>query len=861
MEKPLLMLPTPTVADRARKSSGPPNVHYPTRTRQIQRIGPKFKRLENTINRQRAILQDTLTGITPEHALVFETVGAIDEFIKAVNKIEGLEWLAEMVETIDPDEDFYIEKDGEKDVDKVIDGRLFLVMSDQKALSELKSLWNRYQKNEDFPRGFAKFRYLFSQLKDMRVWDVKDRFHNTGLLEDWEQRKKSGQEVIKFEIELWFRKDYTKRLEASSAIRKLVKDVKGTILSECIIEEISYHALLVETPITVFEELYNSNEVKLVKADSIMYFRPVGQSLVIIPDEVEEIEFIEDNFHINEDELIFGEPVVALFDGLPLQNHLLLRNRVIIDDPDNFESDYHANERVHGTAMASLIIHGELDSKDLPLKRPIYVRPIMKPNPRDWMNKSECVPENILLVDLLHRAVKRLFEGDGSEPPVAPTVKIINLSIGDVSRPFDSQMSPCARLLDYLSYKYNVLFLISAGNYIEDITLDINRDELATFKEDPIIEKKLIENISNNVIHRRILSPSESMNSLCIGASHKDNSKISNIDRRYNLVRSPLMISPISRVGLGYRNSIKPDILFPGGRQLYTENILGNNGKALLHLSNSSIAPGHKVAYPGKDGNLSATMYTRGTSNATALATRSSAKIYDMLVELKEQVDNTQGFSDEYISLMIKTLLVHSTSWGDSYSLFEEVLKAPNDNTFKDKQVPRYIGYGFADETRVLSCTDQRITLLGFSKIKKDEGHIFHVPLPQSLSSKKVWRRLTITMSWFTPINANNQKYRKAHLWFNPPKDKLKLNRIEANWQAVQRGTVQHEVLEGNTAAPFLDNDTLQIKVNCREDAGGLGNIEIPYTIAVTLEVAEGLDIPIYNEVKEKLRTVVSVQV
>lgn len=157
----------------------------------------------------------------------------------------------------------------------------------------------------------------------------------------------------------------------------------------------------------------------------------------------------------------------------------------------------------------------------------------------------------------------------------------------------------------------------------------------------------------------------------------------------------------------------------------------------------------------------------------------------------------------------------------------------------------------------LLHGTEQKVTLIGFSRIKKEEGHIYEVPLPPSLSSNRIKRRLTITLTWFTPVNHNNQKYRQAQLWFNSDNDVLQVSRLEADARAVQRGTVQHEIFEGDTAAAFIEGDKLTIKVNCREDAGGLRQTEIPYTLAVTLEVAEGIDIPIYSEVRDRLRTLV----
>lgn len=857
-DKPLLFLPSPTRASKAKKNGGGGRIHYPSHQRQVDRIAPKFQRLEEMVNKKQAYIRENMVGVSPEQTLVIETIGTIEDFYKAVVKIEGLEWLAEIEEQIDSDDDFFTEKDGEREEGKELNGRLFMMMSDQQAITELKSLWRRYNQQEKFDRGFTKWRDLFTQLKDIRLWDIRDRFHDTGLWEDWNERVTAGEEVIKFEIELWFRNSEERRKEILSSIRQLIGEVGGKLLSECMLEGISYHGILVEAPINVFSNLSDNSEVKLIKSDSVMFFRPVGQALITLPDSEEIEELIET---VKGEIANESSPVVALFDGLPLQNHMLLKNRIILDDPDNYESYYQAQDRVHGTTMASLIIHGEVDSNEEPIKSPLYVRPIMKPNPRDWMQKSECIPEEMLPIDLIHRAVIRLFVGDDNNPPAAPSIKVINLSVGDRSREFDSFMSPWARLLDYLSYRYNVLFIVSAGNFQESIVINIDKNALSSIMNTTGIEKEFIENISNNLHNRRLLSPSESINSLTIGASHSDNSEITMLGRRLDFIKSAEFLSPISRVGLGYRRSIKPDLLFPGGRQLYLEDIMGHEGRAKLNISPSALAPGHRVAHPGTQGKINDTVFTRGTSNSTALASRAAIKIHEMLEDIRQTVEFGDNLTDRFITLLIKALLVHGAGWGNAVKVLEEVIRRPNDHGFRDKQVPRYLGYGFFNEGRVLNCTDQRVTLLGFCKIKKDEGQIFQIPLPPSLSSKKVKRRLAITLAWFSPINASNQKYRQAQLWFNPPQDKLGIKRSEADWQAVQRGTVQHEILEGENASPFLGNDMLEIKVSCREDAGGLpSTTEISYALVVTLEVAQGVNIPVYNEVRERIRSLVPVQ-
>ncbi|MGE6366909.1 S8 family peptidase [Bacillus paramycoides] len=859
----MIDFPRPVAVDRARRAPGRSgNIRYPQHQQQISRIRPKLERLESVFTSQRGTVTTGIEGVNPEYAVVFETVGTIDNFVNAVRDIEGLEWLAEIDEYLDHDEDFYIISDEGERSEKQLSGRLFLMMSNQRAMADLKSLWDNYRIQGEFRRGYTKWRDLFSQLKDLRLWSVQDRFYKTGLLEVLKEKIEFGQQQIKFEIELWFRQDSERRREASNNIKRLIESINGSVLYESVIEEISYHALLVEAPITIFSDLSQNSDIQLIKADSIMYFRPVGQSMAKIPLEGEEaFETLEsglDLLMVNDEK----PPIIALFDGLPLQNHELLRDRIVIDDPDEFESGYEAEKRIHGTTMASLIIHGELDSNQDPLNREIYVRPIMKPNPYDFINNSESIPEDILPVDLIHKAVKRLFEGDSEGDAVSPNIKVINLSIGDTVRPFDLQLSPWAKMIDYLAIKYNVLFLISAGNYSSSISLDIPKDEFQNVKNEPIIEEKVIKYIANSIIERRILSPAESVNSLCVGASHQDESTVTRMGLRIDLLRSNSFMSPYSRVGLGYRNSVKPDILLSGGKQLFMENIMGNDGYVLLDANHASFAPGHKVAIPGTSGGLNETTYTRGTSNATALATRLAGKIYDLLEDLFEDIDSDGQILRDYGALFIKTLILHGAQWNGAYESYKNILQRPRETKFRDKQLPRYLGYGFVDERKIFNSSDQKVTLIGYSTIKKEQGQLFEIPLPPSLSSQAIKRRLTITLSWFTPLNQSNQKYRKAHLWFDSENEKLQLNRLEVDAKAVQRGTVQHEIFEGERAAAFIDGDILKIKVNCKEDANGLSTrIEIPYTIAVTLEVAEGISIPIYTEVRDRVRTMVRTRI
>lgn len=89
----------------------------------------------------------------------------------------------------------------------------------------------------------------------------------------------------------------------------------------------------------------------------------------------------------------------------------------------------------------------------------------LRPKQSGFDKITEGVPDDSMFIDVLHRAVKRMMEGDGQESATAPNTKVINLSIEDPVRQLAGTMSPTARLLDFLSYKYKILFIISAGNH------------------------------------------------------------------------------------------------------------------------------------------------------------------------------------------------------------------------------------------------------------------------------------------------------------------------------------------------------------------------------------------------------------
>nr|WP_321401722.1 S8 family peptidase [uncultured Desulfobacter sp.] len=873
-EHPLLLFPTPETASRSTLGGGGGHIRRPTPQRQWNRLSPIFSQLQTAFDARRIEVQQSAAGIIPEQILVIETVGSIENFANAVKRIDGLEWMGEIeIDEIIPDEEFY----DETKPDKELSGRLYLVLTNQQALEQMLSLWRRYQDDSTmkFEHGLTKFHDVFLYLKSIRRWDVQDRLLETGIIDVWkEDLEYDGDRVITFEAELWFRGGDELRAVSANHVTNLVRQSGGRILGQSVIEGIAYHGLLAELPAHAIRAILEHPTTELVKCENVMFFRPVGQMVAGDKSPEGDVEIVR----IADMPLPAGDPVVALFDGVPLANHRLLAGRLIVDDPDGWEDDYAASERVHGTSMASLIVHGDLNQPSTPLPRPIYVRPIMKPLNSINTPRPEGIPENCLAIDLIHRAVKRLFEGDQGDGPTASYVRVINLSIGDRTRQFTQSMSPIARLLDWLSVKYGVLFVVSAGNHPTPISLGISREEFDSFQTDEF-EAATIRALYRDARHRKLLSPAETINGLTVGSTHDDESQPTYKGNRIDPFDQPLP-SPVSSFGSGYRRAIKPDVIFCGGKQWYRLTLQTTN-PVTIEPAIFRVPPGNKTASPGSlAGELDATSYSCGTSNATALVSRAACICYDSLQQIfSEQAADVDPRG--YETPLMKAMLVHGCSWGDigdhlksqiensdlgreirerAESLYSRAADISNEIGRQYKSLlARWMGYGLPEIDRVLDCTDQRATLLGYGELSDGEAHVFRLPLPPSLSARQERRRLTVTLAWLSPILASTQKYRTASLWFETINNGLASSRQNADWHSVKRGTVQHEIFEGDRAEPFIDGDIIEIKVNCRDDAGKIQN-PVAYGLAVSLEVAEGVDIAVYNEIRTRIAPAVRIQ-
>ena len=853
---PLLIFPRPVSISPPKGKPYPPGTSpVPGRFRQAERLDPQMDRVREEFSRFKGLVDATMTGGEPESVLVLELADRVDDLVRAV-EAAGLEWLGEWDIEIDPDDDFPAE--GRK---ATRDGRLFVSMVNEEGMRELLSLWDKWKKGKMLPRRKTKWRDIFSCLKNIRRWGMQETLVETKIRSYIEDL--TDGDMASIQIECFYRRNRNKRRVIEDRIKALLKEAGGETVSDFIhVPEIAFHAVKARIPANKAKQLLNethdaAGELHLLIYPSIMYFRHTGQSMTAaIEGDGEEAEYPE----TEPSEL----PVVAILDGVPNLKHKALENHVDFDDPFDLASEYQPGERRHGTAMASLVIHGDRsDNAAEPIRSKVYHVAIIQPDPnaRSVGKKEEYFPEDCFYEDRIVRAVRRMLDREGEVEAQAPTVKIINLSLGDSTRPFLHTLSPWARLLDWFSWKYRVLFCVSAGNYDRAYDFGIPYSEYEP-KNNEEKARILLESMQDSLSSRRLLAPAESINSLTVGALHWDESGDGYYPGdRVDLLPDNKVPSPISRLGHGFRRSIKPEIHFPGGRQLYKRPLSGKS--TVFKINNHLIAPGQKTAWDSEEGALSEDAFNRGTSNAVALATRAGVRIHEVLSELNGQ--NPDIIPDELVAVLIKTLLVHgSIQNGESKASVGHLKNSNNSRTFKTV-LARYLGYGAVDVDRVLACTEQRGTVIGFGEITAEEIHEYRFPVPGEFGGQKIFRRMVVTLAWFSPINPGHRYFREAKLevkssskWAETP---LKLVRTDSDHNQNKRGTVQHEVLEGKSELKqFRQNEEIVLQVICKKDATEKLEEKIPYGLAVTLEAAEESEISVYEKVRQRLSQQIGVQ-
>lgn len=820
--RPVLVVPTPRPAEFQPRGGGSTKTARPTRDRQGERLDDAFDELERVLSGSAsASVTDALPDGDPELVVVFEVVETTSDLAEALHRA-GLEPLLDVEDEFD---DADLGTDFARlsaQTDEPIKRFLHATMANEEAVAQLLKLWRHWRTGERMLRNFSPFTALFNQLYDVRPWGPADRIRSTGLSDQLALSIAEGLAEVPVAIELWFRANAEHRAMAQRAVTAVVTAAGGQVLRTVERVEIGYHAIAAVLPtgtlaaVRAGEELSNLDQVALLRSVEVLFIRPGGQGVGVGLDADLPIAVRSGV------PALTGPPLLAVLDGLPAANHPLLQNRLEVVDPDDMAGDptYTVDRRRHGTMVASAVVWGDRGANEEALDRAVVVRPVLRPD-LQTQDATEIVPWDELPADVTIRAVRDIL-GDENAPGAWPTVKVFNLSLGDPLAQFDTIPSAWARAIDWLSWKYDVLFVVSAGNHASALPLSGADVKRANGVDRDQLTKNAIAGLSGR---RRLLPPAESLNALTVGALHSDAAGEFEAGYRLDLWGTEGQPSPITAHGRGIRRAIKPDLAAPGGRQLFTA--VGGEGAGFVEPARGTARPpGIEVAAPPDR-----SAFVCGTTFAAAEVARRGSRIAEMVqVEL--------AVPERFVAVATKALLVHGTSY-------------PHDATFA---IPtdRLVGHGSLVRDLTHGCLPSQATMLFVGELGSRQEVELVVPFPHDVAIRRDLRRVSATLAWLSPTNWNHRQYRRAKLTFDGPSEIKSQHRDNRGpgYHLTRRGTVEHRTFETERA---FSVDQLSFTVKATDQAGGFDGT-VPFSFAVSLEVGSGIDVDVYELVRAQLR-------
>ncbi len=823
--KPLLRL-TPQ-AERPRAVGPQRNMPKPeafSAGRQAERIGPKFTRLAEVLARGGGALElrADATALAPERLLVFEVRGSIGAFADAVRRVPGLE-------LVDEEE---MQADGE-DAKPVA----YLMVPDMAALRNIESLWRRWRAGQ-LIWGETAWANVFERLRDLRSWGPADRVQpdEAGILASEIDGRADG-DLLRLEIELVFRANDAVAAENAATVIAAVAARGGRLVSRARIADIAYHALLVDLPVWAVREIIAQAPDGIAGLESVMHIRPQSVATSIEVDDTLE----PDGGAIAPRAL--GAPILALLDGVPVANHRLLADHVRLDDPFDLVPDALVAQRRHGTAMASLIVHGDRNRNEPSLPRQIHVIPVM--------GSGDAFPRDRLVIDMIFMAVTRLRE-------TAPTVLIVNLSLGNARRPFHGQLSAWARLLDRLSQRFGLLFIVSAGNQVEQFGVTAFATSLAYEAAiGPDRATAMLVTLNAIAADRRLLSPAETVNGVTVGACNED--AVTPADRA--LARALIdpypehrTSNPSSALGPGFANAVKPDILMPGAREHL--QVVRSHAHIDVRPSGPARGAGLRVAAPPANGRENLDGYTNGTSAAAALASRTCHRIHDAL---------EAAYGAEFVNLpsihravLLKALLIHPARWPDDIAELIRRTVGPAGRGQASKQkdnIRRFLGFGCVDADDAVACAADRATFFATGTLLRDRTATIAVPVPAAMGGQARPHMLAATLSWFTPVSPGRKSYRSCKLKILDPAEieplAVKAHANQPDGNQTNRGTVFTRCWTGESAPAVAPDMTIALQVQREPDQAAVIDEAVVYGLAVTLAMPG--ELRIYEEVRARI--------
>lgn len=408
--------------------------------------------------------------------------------------------------------------------------------------------------------------------------------------------------------------------------------------------------------------------------------------------------------------------IVGLVDSGVASGHPLIGPAVLASDAISRGIDEDQDQHGHGTMVASLLLHGNVEDAIAP---GLPLRPICRVVSARVLDANNEFPMDDLWENDLREAIT-WCAGQGA--------RIINLSIGDSRSPFSPprQMS-AASVVDALARELDLVVVVAAGN-------SRPADYLAEISEASALEypKALLDDEATG-----LLDPGTSLLSLTAGGltdAAASGAYSSQETLRRQPMGSPGWPSPITRKGPGPGQAVKPEVSESAGTLGIEEGILVSND-AELGVVGASAEAGRLLSW------------SVGTSYAVPLVSRVAAAV----------VTKFPTFSAE----LIRSLVLVSTkrqpfaeSWEGSDSVRREAERV-------------LVGYGRPSIARAIESTSHRAILVAEDSIPVNGVHIYEIPVPSSFKTPGGKRGLDVALAYSPPTRVRRLDYMASRMEFH----------------------------------------------------------------------------------------------
>ncbi|MDK4397280.1 S8 family serine peptidase [Enterococcus faecalis] len=385
----------------------------------------------------------------------------------------------------------------------------------------------------------------------------------------------------------------------------------------------------------------------------------------------------------------------------------------VLDDgvsfPDNISAaiagrwtapDINYNTSAHGTKVASRIVFGE--------------------NLHEQINNQLLIPKARIIDAVISdgntvtetKIISRIRKAVQEIKHITTT---FCLAFNDNSSSIfgEKSVSKLAFELDVISYKEGVNFVVSMGNHELWRTLnDIN----------DICEHD----------DARLASPAESLHSLSIGSITKD--------QHPDSISNKNALSPFSRVGYGFANSYKPDLVYPGG------NVCKQNTRCFIPKTSGMFVI-------NSDGYISLDF---GTSFSTPLAAFDLGSLQHSVIEYLNSTGDTNNL-DRKATFISRGLLSHHAKSIDNMS----------DTSTEEYNKVYGCGYGNLDSAKESFAS--KPTYIRYGKMNRKTKEKVGFLIPAVLSDKRKsgvkLAKVTVTCLSISPVDmSKGSEYLRAYI-------------------------------------------------------------------------------------------------